>query len=116
MANKERYTTQQIIDALRATKGMVYLAAERLGCHPDTVKNYAKRYVSVNGELQKQDGIVNDTAELKLIQAIHNGEPWAIKYRLSTKGKDRGYTEQTEHHHSGEIETRIIEGPKPDVR
>lgn len=96
MGDRQHYSAEQIIDALKATKGMIYLAADRLGCSHNTIYNYAKRYASVKAELEKQDGVVNDTAELKLFQAIHNGEPWAIKYRLSTKGKDRGYVERQE--------------------
>lgn len=99
MGRKEKYTAEQVVTALRATKGMVYIAAERLGCEPKTVYNYADRYVSVKDEIAKQDGVVDDTAELKLIQAIHNGEPWAIKYRLSTKGRNRGYVERSEIDH-----------------
>ena len=103
MANKNRYTAQQIVDALKATKGMIYYAADRLGCHPDTIRNYGKRYASVRDEMDKQDGMVNDLAELKLIQAINAGDLGAIKYRLSTKAKDRGYVERSEVQHSGSI-------------
>ena len=103
MANKERYSAKTIIAALKETKGMVYLAANRLGCHADTVKNYAKRYPTVASEIANQDGMVNDVSELKLIQAINNGEGWAIKYRLSTKAKDRGYGDNIEIKHSGYI-------------
>lgn len=110
MGRKEKFTAKQMIDALRATKGMVYLAAERIGCEPKTVYNYAERYALVKDEIAKQDGIVDDTAELKLMQAIHNGEPWAIKYRLSTKGKTRGYIERGELEHIGETILRVIYG------
>lgn len=99
MGRKEKFTAEEMVMALRATKGMVYIAAERLGCEPRTVYNYAERYALVKDEIAKQDGVVDDTAELKLIQAIHNGEPWAIKYRLSTKGKSRGYIERSEIDH-----------------
>lgn len=92
----ERYTAAQMIEALRLTKGMVYIAAERLGCSYQTVYNYCERYPSVKAELSNQDGIIDDTAELKLIQAIYSGEAWAVKYRLSTKGRNRGYVERQE--------------------
>ena len=75
---------------------MVYLAADRLGCSHQTIYNYGERYTSVKAEMEKQDGVVDDTAELKLIQAIYNGEAWAIKFRLATKGRHRGYVERTE--------------------
>jgi len=93
---KQKYTQQQIIDALRETKGMVYLAAKRLGCEAQTIYNYRDRYPAVRAEMEQQDGEVDDAAEMKLYQAIIAGEPWAVQFRLRTKGKGRGYTERTE--------------------
>jgi hypothetical protein len=37
-----------------------------------------------------------DIAELKLRQQVQDGEAWAVKYILSTKGKSRGYVERQE--------------------
>lgn len=34
-----RLSNQQIIDALRDVNGMVYLAARKLGCAPNTIYN-----------------------------------------------------------------------------
>jgi hypothetical protein len=33
---------------------------------------------------------------MKLYQAIIAGEPWAVQFRLRTKGKGRGYVERIE--------------------
>lgn len=96
MAGTQKYTAQQIIDTLKQTKGMIYIAAERLGCSAQTIKNYGARYISVREAMEQEDEQVNDVAELKLIQAIHEGEAWAVKYRLSTKGRSRGYIERQE--------------------
>jgi hypothetical protein len=92
----ERYTAAQIIEALKATKGMVYLAADKLGCSHQTVYNYIERYPTVKTEWDSQNGKMGDTAELKLYQAIINGEPWAVAFYLKTKGKTRGYVERSE--------------------
>lgn len=96
MAKKEKFTAQQIIDAIRETKGMVYLAAERLGCDAKTIYNYRDRYASVRAEMEQQDGKVDDVAEMKLYQAIMAGESWAVQFRLRTKAKHRGYIERHE--------------------
>ena len=101
MADKQKFTPEQIVDALRATKGMVYLTAQRLGVSPQTIYNYRDRYASVRTEMALQDGMIDDTAELKLAQAIMNGEAWAIAFRLRTKARHRGYVEKTEVEHSG---------------
>ena len=101
MTKRDRFTPEAIIDALRATKGMVYLTAQRLGVSPQTIYNYRDRYASVRNEMLIQDGLVDDTAELKLAQAIMNGEAWAIAFRLRTKARHRGYVEKQEVEHSG---------------
>lgn len=107
MANKRRYTPEQVIDALKATKGMRFLAAQRLGCSHDTITNYINRYASVKAAADGQRGEMVDTAELKLWQSIQNGEAWGITLCLKTLGKDRGYVERVEQsgtiEHTGEV-------------
>ena len=88
------YSTEQIIEALKETKGMVYVAAERLGCAPVTIYKRAKISKAVQDEIDKQRGKMVDIAELKFYQAIQNGEPWAIAMMLKTVGKGRGYVEK----------------------
>lgn len=91
MANKPRYTARQVIQALQATQGMVYLAAERLHCDPQTVLNYCKRYPSVEAAKVAARGALLDVAEVKLWQAVQRGEAWAIAFALKTIGRTRGY-------------------------
>jgi hypothetical protein len=96
MAKNDKYTTEQVIAALHKTRGMVYLAADELHCSPKTVYNYINRYAAVRTVVAHEDGRVDDTAELGLASAILRGEPWAITFRLKTKGKGRGYVERNE--------------------
>ena len=96
MADKRRYTQQQVIAALRETKGMIYITAKRLGCTAQTIYNYRDRYPAVRAEMEQQDGEVNDAAEMKLYQAIMAGESWAVQFRLRTKARNRGYGDAVE--------------------
>jgi hypothetical protein len=82
MVGRPQYTDEQIIDALKRHKGMIYLAAEALGCHPDTIRDRAKRVPGVRAVLEVERGRTTDVAELKLYQAVQNGEPWAINLML----------------------------------
>ena len=75
---KQRYTAAQVVEALDKHKGMVYLAAEALGCSHVTIYNYANRYKSVQEAIDRNRGHVLDTAELSLYNAILGGEHWAI--------------------------------------
>jgi hypothetical protein len=94
MAKRHRYTAQQVIEALKATRGMVYLAARLLGCDPDTVMNYCKRFPTVEAAKQDARGELLDVAEAKLWQAVQRGESWAIAFALKTIGRSRGYGER----------------------
>ena len=116
MARPRKFTTQQIIDALRSKKGMVYLAAIELGCDAQTIYNYRDRYASVRAAMEQEDGEIDDAAEMKLYKAILAGEPWAIQFRLRTKGKGRGYSEKVLTEQSGDITLRVVhESSKPNT-
>lgn len=110
MARTNGYTKEQMIEALKISKGMVYLAARTLGCTPKTVYSYAKKFKSVQAEIDNQRGIVLDKTEHKLIDAIERDEAWAIAFALKTLGKKRGYTEKQEiEQHSTNIDVDLSE-------
>jgi transposase-like protein len=92
----QRYTTEQIIKALKETNGMIYLAARRLGCTPQTIYNRANRTQVVKQAIEDSRGEIVDLAEQKLRLAILAGEPWAVALTLKTLGKQRGYVERQE--------------------
>jgi hypothetical protein len=94
MAPPLKFKPVQIVQALHETRGMIYLAAERLGCEADTIYNYAKRYASVRDAIAKERGKTTDIAEHKLYDAITAGDPWAVQFYLKTQGRDRGYVEK----------------------
>ena len=93
---KQRFTPKQVADTLTETRGMVFLAAKKLGCSDDTIYNYAKRYKAVGDALRQQRGQFVDMAELKLWNAVNEGEAWAVQFALRTLGKERGYVERQE--------------------
>jgi hypothetical protein len=108
MKKGEKWTDQQMVEALKATSGMVYVAARKLGCDPKTVYNYAKRYPSVQAAIDDERGHFLDTTELALQRAVLAGEGWAVCFALKTLGKDRGYVEKHQLEHSGKIDVTIL--------
>ena len=98
---KPRYTADQVADAITKARGMVSVAARNLGCHPDTVRAYKKRYASVAAAFAESRESTTDMAELSLFKAISEGEAWAVSLYLKTIGKNRGYVERLEQQHSG---------------
>lgn len=91
-----KFKPVDIVHALNETRGMIYLAADRLGCEADTIYSYAKRYASVKEAITRHRGKTTDIAELKLYQAITDGESWAIQFYLRTQGRERGYVEKVD--------------------
>lgn len=92
----QTYTDEQMISALTLTKGLVYLAAEKIGCDPSTIYRRAKESEVVASALKRERGKMVDIAEARLWQLIQEGNATAILFFLKTQAKDRGYIERTE--------------------
>lgn len=97
-----RYTDDQFATVLTECKGMMYVAAKRLGCDYHTMQDRVGKSARLQAIVAEQTGQMLDTAELKLYQSVTSGELGAIKYLLSTKGKERGYVERIEQRHGGD--------------
>lgn len=94
--NTVKYSDDQIIAALKVTKGMVFIAAERLGCDPSLIYKRQKTSEAIHDAIKQQNGLFVDHAEIALWKAVQAGEGWAVCFALKTKGKDRGYVERQE--------------------
>jgi transposase-like protein len=88
---RERYTPEQIIQVLSATRGKIAAAARQLGCDRETIYDYKKKYPEIDHTLDAERELQLDRTELKLYQAIDKGESWAITLYLKTQGRGRGY-------------------------
>jgi len=92
----EKYTNSQIVNAIKTTNGMVYLAARQLGCNPQTIYNRMAKSETIRQAVDDSRGELIDISEQKLRIAVLNGEPWAVAMVLKTIGKHRGYVERQE--------------------
>lgn len=96
MAN-EKYTADQMIDALKYAQGMVTHAADRLGCSYNTMVKYIEKYPTVRAAYKQLQERTLDNVELRLLKAVNNDDLTAIIFFLKTQGKRRGYTERIDH-------------------
>jgi len=103
MARPEKYTVKEVCAACEGTGGILALVAQKLGCNRATVWRYARKYATVRAALAQADEAMTDMAEGKSLTLIKEGVWPAIRYRLSTKGKGRGYTESQQIHHVGDL-------------
>ncbi len=107
MARTERYTAQEVIDALE--RGYTCVGAgQLLGCSAETVRNYANKYPTVKQALQGKRRELVDLAEMSLRRAIVNGEGWAVALTLKTLGKEDGYVERAELNANIDGDLRIV--------
>jgi hypothetical protein len=90
------YTAEQFIKAIPGTGGIIGKIADRVGCDWHTAKKYIFKHPTITQAYTNEKERIKDTAETKLIEQIEDGQMWAIKYYLSTQGKDRGYVERQE--------------------
>src|SRR5262245_25844795 len=96
MARPRRCRQAEVAEAVRSSRGLVTLAARRLGCDRHTVLRYAEDYPTVAAALSDAREQQIDVAEAKLFQAIDEGELAAIQFYLRTVGRHRGYSERHE--------------------
>ena len=89
-----KYKAETIAEALRETKGLVSVAARKIGCQPGTVRAYIKRYPTVAQVVKDSRESITDLAETRLWAAIDRGEPWAVQFWLRTQARERGYSDR----------------------
>ena len=92
-----RFHAAQFIKAIPGTAGIITTIAKRVGCTWHTARRYINKHPTVAKAYADECETLTDVAEAKLYVQINKGEMWAVKYYLSTKGKNRGYTTRTEH-------------------
>src|SRR5262245_19559983 len=105
MAGRQTLKPEQVVEALKATGGLVFLAAERLGVSVRSVYRYRERYACVAEAAEHEKGKRLDLAEASLWKAVLAGEGWAVCFYLKTQGKHRGYVER--HEVDGAVPVRL---------
>lgn len=130
MGRKERFTAQQVIDAIRDTGGIKVEAARRLGCDWRTVDRYIKNYATVRQAYEQECETVLDLSEsimlknLQLARRQQDEENTIVdtsdaKWMLSMKGRKRGYAptqrQEWEGKDGGPLVIKVVyDDDKPD--
>jgi hypothetical protein len=104
-----------IVRALQATGGLVYLASKSLNCTANTIYTRAKKSRLIRQAIQGPRGELVDVAESRLRSAVLAGDPRARNFVLSTLGKKRGYVKAKEVRHSGIPSKRLAPPGAEDV-
>jgi hypothetical protein len=112
MSDHDKYTNEQIIEALNEANGLISIAAKKLNCSRQTIYNRAKKIVSVNNAIDDARMELVDLGELALRSAILNKEPWAVSLVLKTIGKGRGYVERIENTFTEPVFIKVVRDNK----
>ena len=114
-----RLTVAKVEQELRATYGNQSAVARKFGVSRQAVADYISRYPRLQVALAEANDTILDNGESALYKAVLQGEPWAVKWLLATKGKARGYVERQEvTGKDGEpftITIRRVNSARPDV-
>jgi sugar-specific transcriptional regulator TrmB len=89
-----KFTKEQVIDAIKRSRGFISQAAKILKCAVPTIYNYKERYPEVEEAIKNERESLLDFAEGKLLENINNNDNAAIIFFLKTQGKHRGYSEK----------------------
>lgn len=116
MGKANHYSAEMFINAIPGTGGIITLIAKKARVDWHTAKKYINDYPTVKRVYDAECEGITDMAEAKLIEAIRAGDFPAIKFYLTTKGKDRGYVERQEitGKDSSAIPIRIVGGVSLD--
>jgi hypothetical protein len=113
----QRYKAQEVVDAIRASNGVVQQAASALGCSPRTIYNYADRYVTVQEALDESRRDIAGEAEGYLVAMMRDREH--PKHYKAVKDIARMYhpdykDEKKDLNHDGDGFTVEINPPESD--
>ena len=99
----EKFKVKDVVAAIEAASGGIFLAARKLGCDPSTITAYRRKYPEVETAVTRWRGELIDEAEGSLLKAVKAQEGWAVCFALKCLAKDRGYIETQRTEHSGSI-------------
>lgn len=88
---RKHVSDQEIADALVKAAGVYYAAAMTLGIHRKTIEARIKKSEALKETAAQAVEQNCDIGEARLIEALREGEPWAIKEYLHSKARNRGY-------------------------
>ena len=91
MSNEKYYRVEEIVQEVHDCRGIVQLVAEKLCVARATVLNYRRDHKEVKAAFKEEREKMIDIAEVKLYNALEEGEEWAVKLVLSRMGRDRGW-------------------------
>jgi hypothetical protein len=113
-------TNEEIIGSLKKCRGLYYLVAHHLGVSKGALSYRIANDPELEAVAKDERGRMLDVAETKLMEAVEEGQQWAIQMILKTLGRDRGYVERQEIASVSQVRLQVVEeivdaNSSPDV-
>jgi hypothetical protein len=91
-----KITIKKFENAVKGTGGIITHIARNLNVSRKAVYDFMEKNPQTIPLKDMEEESIIDLSEARLFQQIRDGEQWAVKYMLSTKGRKRGYIEARE--------------------
>jgi hypothetical protein len=85
------FTETELLEAVKASGGVVDYIAGRLGCSWDTARNYIAKFPAVQDAIEIERCKFHAVAYSKFNEAIKSGERWALERVLDTSARRNGH-------------------------
>jgi hypothetical protein len=86
-----RHSEATVLRAIAGSGGIITHVAKALKLSWTGARNAIDRYPACKEALDSEREAICDVAENRLIEAINQGDAWAIRFFLNNKAKQRGY-------------------------
>ena len=96
METNQIYKEKDILEALKASRGIVSAAARRLGMNRRQLTRRVKSSEKLKEARDDARAEFCDLAESKLAENVEAGNVPSVLFALKCLGKDRGYVERSE--------------------
>jgi transposase-like protein len=93
-AMNEMFTPEEVAEAITANGGWISKTAKALGCTPETISRYSRRYPIVAEARATALAGQDDIAEQSLIDLVKEKNPAATIFYAKTRLRERGYSEK----------------------
>ena len=92
-----------VLKAIEGCDAIVSNVAKKLNCEWHTAQRYLDKWETTRKAFNDESEINLDTTESMLMKKIKDGDTQAIKYKLSSHGRKRGYGEKVDVGLSGKV-------------
>jgi hypothetical protein len=89
-------TADEVIEAIKGSKGFKTVIAKRLGCTYRHVYRLIDKYATAQEALENEREEMKDWGEGQMFKKMESGDTTMIIFYLKTQAKDRGYIERQE--------------------